>query len=671
MLHFKQTVFLLLFLAFCASHNQKDTNQTLFPKPPAEKLDSVGTWLEQDSNYLADQYLPFFEKHFNQQIAVNSIDSAARLLAIAGSAAYGNYSFDSILAQKHLDFLAKYENQIKPRFRSSLYYNLAELFLNHKEFEKSNTYFSKNNFIPTDYYSEFNIACSYDGLSYNFGMIGQHDSAVLYGQKAMILYEKNKDTSGQFSVVHNLAATYRYMFNFSEAEKYSKKGIAIIKEIKDSVGLFSELNALVVIHEEMGSDSIAASTDALVSFEEQWKPTNPQYKLAAQSALAKQFFRDSNYVETGKILKKIAPLYPLVIDDYYTENYVDLLGYYEIATQKPLSLKKVYLDKIQNAKENKYFAHLINYNSILSEEAMSRKDYKTAYAYLQEMNSARDSLQFNKIRYEATELEKKYQTEKKEAQLQLQAADAFKKNVFIGFLVLGLLAFVYFYSLLKKKNTTISQQNELNEQTIAILSHDIKEPLLGVKLLLKKLNKDDPFVAQASNALEGQINSVNGILTNLLKMKRLALIEINKNAVANAQSVVENVVRELTVAIEPKALTIQNELTNDVTLPIAPEKLHIIVHNLLSNAVKYSFPNQTIRIYKEDKGICIQDFGVGLSPEQRTKLMREVTASQRGTNQERGNGLGLFLVGAMLQGEQLTVVFDSPEVGGTIAKVLG
>ena len=249
-----------------------------------------------------------------------------------------------------------------------------------------------------------------------------------------------------------------------------------------------------------------------------------------------------------------------------------------------------------------------------------------------------------------------------------------KQNLYWGLLAAvlfgGLGISLYFYSLLKKKNTIITQQNELNEHTIAILSHDIKEPLLGVKLMLKKLNKDDPFVEQASKSLEGQINAVNGILTNLLKMKKLSLVKKDKNVKANAQSVVQNVVTELSVAIQTKALTIQNDLADDVTLPIAPEKLQIIIHNLLSNAVKYSFPNQTIRIFKEGKGISIQDFGIGLSPEQRTKLMREVTASQRGTNEEKGNGLGLFLVGAMLHGEQLKVVFDSPEVGGTIAKVL-
>ena len=264
-------------------------------------------------------------------------------------------------------------------------------------------------------------------------------------------------------------------------------------------------------------------------------------------------------------------------------------------------------------------------------------------------------------------------TELAKSNLELSAQQ--KQNLYLGafaaFLFAGLGALLYFYTTLRKQKAIIAQQNEINEQTIAILSHDIKEPLLGVKLMLKKLNKDDPFVAQAAHSLENQINSVNGILTNLLRMKKLSLSKKDKNATANVNTVIKNVIQELGVAIQTKNLTIQNDLTDNLNLPIAPEKLQIVVHNLLSNAVKYSFPDQTIRIVQEGRGFSIQDFGVGLSPEQRTKLMREVTASQRGTQQERGNGLGLFLVGAMLQGEALKVVFDSPAVGGTIVKVLG
>jgi K+-sensing histidine kinase KdpD len=49
--------------------------------------------------------------------------------------------------------------------------------------------------------------------------------------------------------------------------------------------------------------------------------------------------------------------------------------------------------------------------------------------------------------------------------------------------------------------------------------------------------------------------------------------------------------------------------------------------------------------------------------------MREVSASKLGTKQERGSGLGLYLVGAMLQGESLNIIFDSPQTGGTIVKL--
>ncbi len=671
MLQLKSTAILLLLLAFCACTEKNDNSQTYFPKPPQEILDSVGTWLRQDTNYLKGSYLPFFETHFNQQIAANNIDSAAQLLEIAGGCSLRHYTCDTVLVKSHLDFLSKYENQIKLRFRSGLYSNLGNMHVYNNEYGKSITYLKKNNYIPNDYYSENMLGWTYYFLMYNFMQLAQHDSAIIYGQKAMTIFEKQQSKDGQLNVNINLAHVYENIFNYSESEKYLHKTIAIAKEIKDSAQIFMALNDLVFYCVTNESPLLSSSIDSLVNFEKKWQSKAPQFILMSQSALAYKHLKDSNYVETNKILKQVAPLFPLVEYTSFNYLYVATLADYENIMHKPLTLKKLHLEGLEVAKTNNTFSMVQLYCDFLRKEAESLNDYKTAYKYLEESNTAKDKFINKKVAAEATELEKKYQTEKKEAQLQLQAADAFKKNVFIGFLVLGLLAFVYFYSLLKKKNTTITQQNELNEHTIAILSHDIKEPLLGVKLMLKKLNKDDPFVEQASKSLEGQINSVNGILTNLLKMKKLSLVKKDKNVKANAQSVVQNVVTELSVAIQTKALTIQNDLPDDVLLPIAPEKLQIIVHNLLSNAVKYSFPNQTIRIFKDGKGISIQDFGVGLSPEQRTKLMREVTASQQGTNAERGNGMGLFLVGAMLQGEQIKVVFDSPEVGGTIVKVLG
>jgi len=250
-----------------------------------------------------------------------------------------------------------------------------------------------------------------------------------------------------------------------------------------------------------------------------------------------------------------------------------------------------------------------------------------------------------------------------------------KQNLYlaltISFLLIGLSLLAYFYQTLRKQKNIISQQNQLNEHTISILSHDIKEPLLGVKLLLKKLNVNDPLLSQASSSLENQINSVNGVLNNLLKMKKIALHDSPKDQKAHVNDVIQNVIKDLTFNVESKNLTIQNELKDLFTLPIAPEKLQIVVHNILSNAIKYSYPNQHIRIFQDGNGFCVQDYGIGIGKEQAMKLMTDVNTSHPGTQQEKGQGMGLFLIGILLQGEQVRVLFESPEVGGTIVKIMG
>lgn len=302
--------------------------------------------------------------------------------------------------------------------------------------------------------------------------------------------------------------------------------------------------------------------------------------------------------------------------------------------------------------------------------ALSNKEKDLAHlAYLKEQAEKQEKAQELSLSQER-EKGKERDLSLKSLELSVQQKQNIYLIAFATLLLGGLGALLYFYNALRKQKNIIAQQNEINEQTIAILSHDIKSPLMGVKLLLKKLNKDDPFVAQASQSLEDQINAVNGVLNNLLRMKKLALSQNERKASANVNTVLQQVLQELSIAIQVKGLTIQNELKEDITLPISAEKLQIIFHNLLSNAIKYSFPNQPIRIFQEGNGVAIQDFGVGLSPEQHSKFMREVTASKAGTQQERGNGLGLYLVGALLRDEKIRVAFDSSELGGTIVRVM-
>ena len=514
----------------------------------------------------------------------------------------------------------------------------------------------------------------------------KYDEAIIYIKKGMAINEKKGRNPhwGQLGTVYEasgqiLEAHRCYQEAVIESKKSNRPGNLAAVLIEIGRIYTSAPDSLLI---KMGVNPIERYPKALALVNEAlditYKMRTPQRTVKALDVLTLIYEKNKDYINAYKVYKEHITLKDSIRGDEVKEQITRKEIQYEfdkketeLKYQQQLTAGELEQQRLLTAQREQDL--LLNRQNLTLKEqalALSNREKDLAHlAYLKEQAEKQEKGQQLSL---SEEREKGKERDLSLKNLELSAQQ--KQNLYWGLLAAvllgGLGVLSYFYTALKKKNTIIAQQNELNEHTITILSHDIKEPLLGVKLMLKKLNKDDPFVAQASQSLEGQINSVNGILTNLLKMKKLSLTKKDKNVQANAQSVVENVVKELSTAIQNKSLTIQNDLAHDVLLPIAPEKLQIITHNLLSNAVKYSFPNQTIRIFKEGKGISIQDFGVGLSPEQRSKLMREVTASQQGTNQERGNGMGLFLVGAMLQGEQLKVIFDTPDVGGTIVRVL-
>jgi signal transduction histidine kinase len=395
-------------------------------------------------------------------------------------------------------------------------------------------------------------------------------------------------------------------------------------------------------------------------------------RAAILTAISKNFEAQNNYTEAYKAFKEYTSLKDSISGDEVQKKLNRSEIQYEY-DKKELALK------YEKQLTDKQLANQLLLTTqqkqalTLKEQALelSNKEKELSHlAFLKEQAEKQEKTQQLSL---AEEREKNKEQALSLSQFELSSQK--KQNLYLGFSILllltGLGLMAYFYQMLRRQKNIIAQQNQLNEHTISILSHDIKEPLLGVKLLLKKLNVNDPILSQASSSLENQIHSVNGVLNNLLKMKKLSLHERPKDQKANVNDVIQNVIKDLQFNLESKKLNIENEMTEQFTLPIAPEKLQIVVHNILTNAIKYSYPDQHIRIFKEGRGFCIQDFGIGIGKEQAMKLMTDVKTSSPGTMKESGQGMGLFLIGILLQGEQVRVLFESPEIGGTIVKIMG
>lgn len=648
-----------------------------------DALNAIGVVYMGSSDYKAS--VPYHEQAAD--LALKYQDKKAEAISL-GSLGFchfnlGNYTKAIDCQQKALRINENVGNDYNLAYNCR---NLGSIYMALREPDKALPYYKKGISLAAKVGQEPLEAELYVMVGNAYKEMKRYEEAIQSIKKGMAINEKKGRNPhwGQLGLVYQAMGEYVEANRcFQEAIIESKKSnrpgnvAAVLIEIGRiyTSAPDSELIKMGVNPTECYSKALAIVNEALETTKQM---RTPQRTVKALEVLSIIYEKNKDYTNAYNTYKEYITLKDSIRGEEVKEQITRKEIQFEfdkketeLKYQQQLTAGELEQQRLLTAQREQDLL-LNRQNLTLKEQALAlsnREKDLEHLAYLKEQAEKQEKAQQLSL---SQEREKGKERDLNLKNFELSAQQ--KQNLYLGLLAVvlfvGLGMMFYFYNALKKQKNIISQQNELNEHTIAILSHDIKEPLLGVKLMLKRLNKDDPFVEQASQSLEGQINAVNGILTNLLKMKKLALTKKDKNVQANANTVVKSVLQELNVAIQTKGLHIENELTEGVVLPIAPEKLQIIVHNLLSNAVKYSFPNQKIRISQEGKGFCMQDFGIGLSPEQRSKLMREVTASQRGTSQERGNGLGLFLVGTMLQGEAIKVIFDSPEIGGTIAKVL-
>jgi signal transduction histidine kinase len=318
----------------------------------------------------------------------------------------------------------------------------------------------------------------------------------------------------------------------------------------------------------------------------------------------------------------------------------------------------------------------------------SKGDYKNALLYSEKHFLLYDSLRKIQNIEEITELRLNHEFESEKAVTKAAyQAKIEKKNLIQRFLIFGLIAIsllMYFwyraYRFIKKSKETITSQhaqlqilNEANENLIYSLSHDIKEPLLGVMLLLQKLKIDDPYLSQASSALEKQVTAVNIIMNNLLQNK------INNSSDANSicdlkaiNETIDSVVKSLDYNIKEKNITINNKLKDqiqDITLKISRQKLYLVLLNVVSNAIKHSDHFGSIDIFSENNFILLRDYGKGIDKEILEKIEENKIVTQTNKTTPGSTGLGLYLIKNLLQDTDIKMTIQNAQGRGTIVAI--
>jgi PAS domain S-box-containing protein len=206
----------------------------------------------------------------------------------------------------------------------------------------------------------------------------------------------------------------------------------------------------------------------------------------------------------------------------------------------------------------------------------------------------------------------------------------------------------------------LKKANASKDMFFSILAHDLRGPMgnimqLSTLLEVKYDSFDDENKMHYINLIKNLSEKTFELLENLLTWSRVQLNKIDFTPEKlNLKDITEETLGIYEENIKNKEIQLINNLNTDIIVLANEESIKLVFRNLLSNAIKFTPKKGKIeitanKVKNPDNGkfyheVCFQDTGVGIPKDQIPKIFDvNRNFSTKGTNNEKGTGLGLIL----------------------------
>jgi len=197
------------------------------------------------------------------------------------------------------------------------------------------------------------------------------------------------------------------------------------------------------------------------------------------------------------------------------------------------------------------------------------------------------------------------------------------------------------------------QLNADKDLFMSILAHDLRSPfngLLGLsELLIESIHEPDVELTEnLANHINISAQNAFTLLEDLLMWTRSQSGKIPyERQKLNFTDLCTTIIETIFPNPDSKNITVNFAKTDDIIVFADFDMLKTVLRNLISNAVKFTNPGGKIDVSaNQDKvnvTITVTDNGTGMNPETVNKLFDGKLHSTKGTANESGTGLGLFL----------------------------
>lgn len=222
---------------------------------------------------------------------------------------------------------------------------------------------------------------------------------------------------------------------------------------------------------------------------------------------------------------------------------------------------------------------------------------------------------------------------------------------------------------LKRTQDSLSAAVRNREQFLAMLSHELRNPISAVFSASRLLNSHKSGTEASEKAvsvIQRQAAHMARLLDDLLNISRMTQdkLELRKQNF-DLHTPLQEAIDSMLPAINQQDQELQLNITESPLAVYGDEdRLRQVIVNLLDNAVKYSFRGDAIRldVRKEADAVVLKlkDSGKGISDEMMKTIFEPFVQSHRThDDQDGGMGVGLSLVKFIIDGHDGEIDVES------------
>lgn len=488
----------------------------------------------------------------------------------------------------------------------------------------------------------------------------RYEKSIEYFLQAIEIYDQLGDLNKRSVIYRNLASVYLEIGQKERAAEYGEESLTLARQTGNVYSIAGSLVNLANVYA-----SLRKFSRAIALFEEARqiaKSSDNEYVILITSLSLCDVYTASSDFSKVKTHGDEALALAIKLDDRQSIAMAHrALAIYYFNNNQALKAEEYAKKSLEQAIKYNYTEDIGYAYSLLGEISILKKEFKRNTYYSFKSDSIRNVLLNESIAKNIQEMEAKYQSERKEQQINDLKQEAeikdlsIRQNRLFNFILIGSLVAVLAIALLarrtlQQKKRILEKENDLNQSRIAELEKE-KQLLAGEAVIKGQDEERSRLAKDLHDGLGGLLSGVKSSLTNMKSNVILdadnALVferslDMLNHSIAELRRVAHNMMPEVLVKfglaealksycagltesqlfkIDFQSIGMESRLASNTEIFI-----YRIVQELLSNTAKHAKATQVLVQLARQNGevsITVEDDGVGFD----TSLIQNTTGA--------------------------------------------